>query len=79
MRATRRLLVSPGGWAHLPNCHRVPVTAETRGWGEITVRRNFAALTDGRAVHSTHPGRLTPGPTARHACPICLATDPGSP
>jgi hypothetical protein len=81
MRASRRLLVSPDGFAHLPNCHHVPITAETVGWGEIAVDRNLAALSaalaDGHPLSSMHPRRLTPGPTARHACRICLAADGG--
>ena len=64
----RRLLVSPVGTAHMPTCRSVPVTAESRSWGELAnVEFSLAALNEGRQVTSTRRGVL-PGPEARRTC-----------
>jgi hypothetical protein len=69
----RRLLVSPEGVAHAPNCRKVKANAEIRAWGELndvpTALRDLAARA---AVPSLRSGRLTPGPTATAACRWCL-------
>ncbi|HKC29143.1 MAG TPA: hypothetical protein VKB75_14115 [Jatrophihabitans sp.] len=68
----RRLLVSPAGVAHDPTCRRVPMTAESQLWGEITsVPAALAALAAGHEVPSLRRIVLV-GPAARHLC-RCLS------
>jgi len=76
MSVLRRLLVSPTGCAHTPVCRRVPITAETGGWGEIPlgdITTTTAEIAAGHLVESVRPLRHTPGPMAARICPECLA------
>lgn len=64
----RRLLVSPDGVAHHPNCRKVPATAESRQWGEISaVPQAIIQLLDGGVAETFRRGQL-PGPDALRLC-----------
>ena len=56
-----------------PVCRRVPATAESRGWGELTeVDQAVARLRAGGTVDSIRRGVL-PGPEASGLCRHCVA------
>ena len=69
----RRFLVSPDGVAHDPLCRRVPVTAESHGWGELSkVADALLLLHAGHSVESVRRGTL-PGPEATTLCGTCMS------
>lgn len=66
-----RLLVSPGGVAHLPTCGIVP--ARRPRWGEIVdVDDAIEELMIGNAAPSRLIGHSDPGPLATRLCRRCL-------
>jgi len=69
----RRLVVSPAGKAHLPDCPAVSRHALVNGWGEVhDVPAALELLAQGKAVPSVREGRQLPGPLAQRACGTCL-------